>query len=414
MRFFKKAFGLATDEFKKSIEESKKEMLKGLSDSQKEILGSLGIMSSNFKDNDEDVRVFKDNDEDVRVKIGTLTDGVLEIEEGFKTLKKDSLKDYKGLRKIVFPSSLNQLEECAIYKQGLLEELDFSKVTLLTRIPVSFISWPTRIKTFIVPEGVKSMGEDFMDSAYSLKELYIPSTVTSVERIGSTYRNSVDVYLYAGGLDLEDMEDQVKTFYVLAQNYDEYVEQLQEYGSGARIRIMPEEKFSFYDSTPTEESIKSEPTTESNAICKADTNTEPQNTRKESKSGKNIWWVKDLSVLYNGEKYALKHTGYSKGRITGYIYDDVDILNNYQLRIAQKQADGSILYGVACTCGGDFLIVRCEYPVIDFLDGEGAVLAVDEDGDEYAINRWGGIYSLEKYTDKVKERIVRKTSRKQY
>lgn len=406
MRFFKKAFGLATDEFKKSIEESKKEMLKGLSDSQKEILDSLGIMSSNFKDNDEDVRVFKDNDEDVRVKIGTLTDGVLEIEEGFKTLKKDSIKDYIGLRKIVFPSSLNQLEECAIYNQGLLEELDFSKVTLLTKIPDSFISGSTRIKTFIVPEGVKRIGEDFMHSAYSLKELYIPSTVTSVERIGSTYRNSVDVYLYAGGLDLEDMEDQVKTFYVLAQNYDEYVEQLQENGSGARIRIMPEEKFSFYDSTPTEESIKSEPTTESNAICKADTNTEPQNTRKESKSGKNIWWVKDLSVLYNGEKYALKHTGYSKGRITGYIYDDVDILNRYQLRIAQKQADGSILYGVACTCR-DFLIVRCEYPVIDFLDGDGAVLAVDEDGDEFAIDIWGGIYSLEKYTDKVRDKVRR-------
>lgn len=408
MRFFKKAFGLATDEFKKSIEESKKEMLKGLSDSQKEILGSLGIMSSNFKDNDEDVRVFKDNDEDVRVKIGTLTDGVLEIEEGFKTLKKDSLEDYKGLRKIVFPSSLNQLEECAIYKQALLEELDFSKVTLLTEIPDSFISGNTKIKTFIVPEGVKSIGEDFMDNAHSLKELYIPSTVTSVGSIGSTYKNSVDVYLYARGLDLEDMENQVKTFYVLAQNYDEYVEQLQEYGSNARIRIMPEEKFSFYDSTPTEEPIKSEPTTESNAICKADTNTELQNTGKESKGGKNIWWVNDLSVLYNGEKYALKYTDVHKGKTTGYIYDDVYILNKYQLRIAQKQADGSILYGVACTCGWNFLIVNCEYPVIDFMDGDGAVLAVDEDGDEYAIDRWGRICSLEKYTDKVKKSLMEK------
>ena len=395
MGIFKKVFGLATDELKKSIEESKIEMLKGLSDSQKEVLGSLGIKSSNFKDNDEDVRV----------KIGTLTDGVLEIEEGFKTLKEDSLEDYKGLRKIVFPSSLNQLEECAIYKQEWLEQLDFSKVTLLTEIPDSFISGKTKIKTFIVPEGVKSIGDDFMDNARSLKELYIPSTVTSVGSIGVTGGNSVDVYLYAGGLDLEDMEDQVKTFYVLAQNYDEYVEQLQEYGSDARIRIMPEEKFSFYASTPTEKPIKSEPTTESNAICKADTNTEPQNTEIESKGGKNIWWVRDLSVLYNGEKYALKYTG-SKGKITGYIYDDVDILNQKQLRIAQKQADGSILYGVACTCGGNFLIVKCEYPVIDFMDGDEAVLAVDEDGDEYAIDRWGCIYSLEKYTDTVKKSLI--------
>lgn len=391
MGIFKKVFGLATDELKKSIEESKKEMLKGLSDSQKEVLGSLGIKSSNFKDNDEDVRV----------KIGTLTDGVLEIEEGFKTLNEDSLEDYKGLRKIVFPSSLNQLEECAIYKQEWLEELDFSKVTLLTKIPDSFISGKTKIKTFIVPEGVKSIGDDFMDNAPSLKELYIPSTVTSVGSIGVTGGNSVDVYLYARGLDLEDMEDQVKTFYVLAQNYDEYVEQLQEYGSDARIRIMPEEKFSFYASTPTEEPIKSEPTTESNAICKADTNTEPQNTEKESKGGKNIWWVHNLELLFDGNKYAIKYKNGKEEKVTRYIYDDVELMGSNLARLTQKRPNGSVCYGIVTSC--IFFITNCEYTKVTFLDPF-SLLAIDEEGDKYVITDCGEIYSFDEYRENVIEK----------
>jgi hypothetical protein len=396
MGFFKKIFGSTADDPKKSFEDSKNEMLKGLNDSQKEVLGSLGIKSSKSKSSDENVRV----------KIGTLTDGVLVIKEGLKRLKEDSLEDYKNLRKIVFPSTLSQLAGCAIDNQERLEELDFSKVTLLTRIPEDFISGKTKIKTFIVPEGVRAIGDDFMDKAPSLKELYIPSTVTSVKCIGTTGRNSVDVYLYAGGLDLEDMEDQVKTFYVLAQDYDEYVEQLQEYESDARIRTMPEEKISFYSSTPMEEQVPSKATnTKSDAKHKVNPNTSVPSAEKETEGGKKIWWVNDLSVIYDGKKYALQYTG-GKGQITKFVYDDVDILNIHQLRTAQKQANGSVLYGVACTCGGKFYIANCEHPVIDFLDGDDAVLAVDEDGDEYAIDRWGRMIPIEKYADKVREDII--------
>ena len=38
-----------------------------------------------------------------------------------------------------------------------------------------------------------------------------------------------------------------------------------------------------------------------------------------------------------------------------------------------------------------------------FLDGIGAVLAIDEDGDKYAIDRWGEPYALEVYREKVEE-----------
>lgn len=119
-------------------------------------------------------------------------------------------------------------------------------------------------------------------------------------------------------------------------------------------------------------------------------------------SGKKLWWVKDLELLYNGDKYALKYTG-EKKKTTDYVYDDVALLNEYQARLAQKQADGSMLYGVACTCGWSFLLTNCEYTKVTFLDGIGAVLAIDEDGDEYAIDRWGKPYALEVYREKVEE-----------
>lgn len=121
-------------------------------------------------------------------------------------------------------------------------------------------------------------------------------------------------------------------------------------------------------------------------------------------TGKKIWWVKDLSVLYDGNKYALKYTG-KQGQITKYIYDDVDILNEYQVRFAKKQADGSLRYGVASTCGWSFIMTDCEYIKVTFLDGYSAVLAVDEEDDEYAIDRWGKIFSIEGYREEIEKNL---------
>ena len=116
-------------------------------------------------------------------------------------------------------------------------------------------------------------------------------------------------------------------------------------------------------------------------------------------SGKKLWWVDNLELLYDGNKYALKYTGRER-TTTKYIYDDVDLLSEYQVRLVQKQADGSIKYGVASTCV-NFNYTDCEYTKVFFLDGAHAILAIDEDGDEYAINRWGQIYALDVYKDEV-------------
>ena len=363
MGFFKKVFGNAVEEVKKNLEDSKNEMLKNLEDKKNEMLknlnekkdealGNFGIKSSS---------AFSSDDENVRIKIGTLTDGVLVIKEGFKILKEDSLEDYKGLRKIVFPSTLNELEEGAIYNQDRLEELDFSRVSLLTKIPEDFISGKTRIRTFVVPEGVRTLEDDFLGSTETIKEVYIPSSVSSIGCIANYARNSIDIYLYASGLDLEDMHDNVKTLYVLAQDYDDYAEQLQEYDTDARIRIMPDDKVSFYESVSSNHQVgqSEENPSSKGASQKTIAGHKTASTEEAKQAQMKLWWVKDLELLYNGDKYALKYTG-EKKKTTDYVYDDVALLNEYQARLAQKQADGSMLYGVACTCGWSFLLTNCE------------------------------------------------------
>ena len=138
-----------------------------------------------------------------------------------------------------------------------------------------------------------------------------------------------------------------------------------------------------------------------NNVGKQVTDSKPRATAMSNNqdSGKKLWWVDDLELLYDGNKYALKYTGRER-TTTKYIYDDVDILGEYQVRLVQKQTDGSIKYGVASTCL-NFIYTDCEYTKVDFLDGPNAILAIDEDGDEYAINRWGSIYALDVYRDKV-------------
>lgn len=124
--------------------------------------------------------------------------------------------------------------------------------------------------------------------------------------------------------------------------------------------------------------------------------------------GKQIWWVDDLSILYRDNKYALDYTRYDKWKTTKYLYDDVDILNHYQVRIAQMQPDGSFRYGVACSGGFHFHIINCDYIKVTFLDGDNAVLAIDEDSEEYAICYDGDICNIEEYRKSVQKKMRKK------
>ena len=54
------------------------------------------------------------------------------------------------------------------------------------------------------------------------------------------------VYLYAANISIEDVEEDVKTFYVPSQSYGQYALKLKKCDSEARLREMPEEYIGFY------------------------------------------------------------------------------------------------------------------------------------------------------------------------
>ena len=235
MGFFKKIFGDAADEIKKSLEESGNEMRKSL-----------------------------DDDDEPRIILGKFSNGVLDIRDDIEELDDESLEDYKNVKMIIFPRGLKKLESEVICDQNKLEDLDFSFVTDLREIPDDFISGTTKIKEFIVPQGVKKLGDGFVGDCKAGTKIVIPSTVEKMGYINGESNNDLLVYLFAPKVKIEDAEEDIKTLYVLPEYYGYYAKQLKECDSEARLREMPEDMMNVYASsfaaelakTPAEKTAK--------------------------------------------------------------------------------------------------------------------------------------------------------------
>ena len=235
MGFFKKIFGDAADEIKKSLEESGNEMRKSL-----------------------------DDDDEPRIILGKFSNGVLDIRDDIEELDDESLEDYKNVKMIIFPRGLKKLESEVICDQNKLEDLDFSFVTDLREIPDDFISGTTKIKEFIVPQGVKKLGDGFVGDCKAGTKIVIPSTVEKMGYINGESNNDLLVYLFAPKVKIEEAEEDIKTLYVLPEYYGYYAKQLKECDSEARLREMPEDMMNVYASsfaaelakTPAEKTAK--------------------------------------------------------------------------------------------------------------------------------------------------------------
>lgn len=217
MGFFKKIFGDAADEIKKSLEESGNEMRKSL-----------------------------DDDDEPRIILGKFSNGVLDIRDDIEELDDESLEDYKNVKMIIFPRGLKKLESEVICDQNKLEDLDFSFVTELREIPDDFISGTTKIKEFIVPQGVKKLGDGFVGECKAGTKIVIPSTVEKMGYINGESNNDLLVYLFAPKVKIEDAEEDIKTLYVLPEYYGYYAKQLKDCDSEARLREMPEDMMNVY------------------------------------------------------------------------------------------------------------------------------------------------------------------------
>ena len=186
------------------------------------------------------------NNDEPRIQLGKYENGVLEIREGFKKLDDESMEGYKHVRKVIFPASLEELDEDVFSETKELEELDFSRVSKLKEIPGDLVSCKTKITEFVIPQGVKKVGDGFLSEAKAGTKIFVPESVKQLGYINGNDDNDLYVYLFASGIDLDDVETDINTLYVLPKDYADYAEKLKDCDSEAKLREMPEELVNFY------------------------------------------------------------------------------------------------------------------------------------------------------------------------
>ena len=228
--------------FKKIVDDIAKTVGERLEDVKNEALKNLQETKHDLFNTDDD----KSDDENVKIKLGTFEDGVLTIDEGYTSLDDESLDGYEGIRKVVFPSTLKKLSRCVFYeKEKYLEEVDFSKVTLLKEIPDELLSGCDRINEVIIPKGVEIVGDNFA-GGNRVRRVFIPN---SVEKLGYPIEDGTisELYLYTNKItDLESLSYSVEILYVPAELYTYYAQLLQRTDSEIKLREMPEDMLDFY------------------------------------------------------------------------------------------------------------------------------------------------------------------------
>lgn len=186
------------------------------------------------------------NDDEPRIQLGKYENGVLEIREGFKKLDDESMEGYEHVCKVIFPASLEELDEDVFSETKELEELDFSRVTKLKEIPEGLVSCKTKISKLVIPQGVKEVGDGFLSEAKKGTQIFIPASVKQLGYINGNSDNDLEVYLFASDIDVDDFETDVNTLYVLPKDYADYAEKLKDCDSEAKLREIPEELLNFY------------------------------------------------------------------------------------------------------------------------------------------------------------------------
>lgn len=169
-----------SSEAKKSFQEASEEVRKNIQEAK------MNQLNSDDSDDDDDDDA---DDDDIRIQLGTFANGVLTIDEGHTTLGEDALEGYKKIRKVVFPSTLREIDGCFFSEHGhedYLEEVDFSKVKLLKEIPDCLFEKCKRLQEISFPEGVETIGCEVFDGCTNLRKITFPSTLKSLQ--STTYK----------------------------------------------------------------------------------------------------------------------------------------------------------------------------------------------------------------------------------
>lgn len=195
MGLFKKLVGDIAKTVGESLEEVSNEAKKSFQEAREEVRKNIQeakLNQFNYDDDDDDdddnwdypLTKLSDDDDDIRIQLGTFKNGVLTIDEGHTTLGEDALEGYKKIRKVVFPSTLREIDGCFFSEYGhedYLEEVDFSKVKLLKEIPDCLFEKCKRLQEINFPEGVETIGSEVFDSCTNLRKITFPSTLKSLQ-----------------------------------------------------------------------------------------------------------------------------------------------------------------------------------------------------------------------------------------
>ncbi len=117
--------------------------------------------------------------------------GVLKIREGIRKIDIENFDEYKQLRKIIFPASLEEIDDYTIDEQMNLEELDFSRVKKLKAIPQFMVCCKTKISKFVIPQGVTTVGDFFLSEANAETKIYVPESVKKMGCISGNNDNDL-------------------------------------------------------------------------------------------------------------------------------------------------------------------------------------------------------------------------------
>ena len=200
MELFKKLVGDIAKTVGESLEEVSNEAKKSFQEAREEVRKNIQeakLNQSNYDDDDDDdddnwdypLTKLSDDDDDIRIQLGTFKNGVLTINEGHTTLGEDALEGYKKIRKVVFPSTLREIDGCFFSEHGhedYLEEVDFSKVKLLKEIPDCLFENCKRLQEINFPEGVEIIDSEVFDRCTNLRKITFPSTLKSLQ--STTYK----------------------------------------------------------------------------------------------------------------------------------------------------------------------------------------------------------------------------------
>lgn len=106
---------------------------------------------------------------------------VLTIAEGVTHLEGDDIEDITGVEKVVFPSTLKELDSDFFEENKDVEEIDFSKVTMLKTIEDYLFDGLEEVHEVVLPEGVETIKSYAFCNCMKLERIVLPSTLRECE-----------------------------------------------------------------------------------------------------------------------------------------------------------------------------------------------------------------------------------------